>query len=121
MTWIDLASILPYYILLSIQLADQQINMNQTVFIVLGLLKFVRFFRIFQIYMIFEQLKSLRVLGATLKESYVDFLIMVVIITVVAFLFGAAAYYAERSVNSDAFDSIPISTYWAMVTITSLG
>jgi hypothetical protein len=66
-------------------------------------------------------LKSLRVLGAALKESYVDFLIMVVILTVVAFLFGAATYYAERSLNSDTFDSIPISTYWTIVTITSLG
>ena len=121
MIWIGLAAIIPYYIFLSIQLADQQINLNQTIFILLRILRFVRFFRIFQIYLIFEQLKSLRVLGATLKESYVDFLIMVVIITVVAFLFGAAAYYAERSVNSEAFDSIPVSTYWAMVTITSLG
>lgn len=119
--WIDLTSMIPYYILLSVQLADQQIDLNQTIFILLRVLRFFRFFRIFQIYLIFEQLKSLRVLGATIKEAYVDFLIMVMIITVVACLFGAAAYYTERSVNIQSFDSIPVSTYWAMVTITSLG
>lgn len=119
--WIDLIAIIPYYVFLSVQLTDKRIDLNASTFIILRLLRLFRFLRVFKIYLIFRRLKSLKVLTATLKESYVDFTIMIVILTLVAFLFGAATYFAEKDLNRDAFDSILIATYWAILTITSVG
>jgi hypothetical protein len=121
LNWGDLASIIPYYISLSIQLTDKRIDLNASTFVILRLLRLFRFLRVFKIYLIFRRLKSSRVLSATLKESYVDFTIMIVILTLVSFLFGAATYFAEKDSNGESFDSILKATYWAVLTITSVG
>jgi hypothetical protein len=121
LNWSDLAAIIPYYVFLSVQLTDKRIDLNASTFIILRLLRFFRFLRVYKIYLIFRRLKSLHVLSATIKESYVDFTIMVVISTLVAFLFGAATYFAEKDSNGESFDSILKGTYWAIQTITSVG
>ncbi|UJR24520.1 hypothetical protein I4U23_005895 [Adineta vaga] len=121
LNWTDLAAIIPYYVFLCIQLTDRKIDLNASTFIILRLLRLFRFLRVFKIYLIFRRLKSLQVLSATLKESYVDFTIMIVILTLVAFLFGAATYFAEKDTDRESFDSILIATYWAILTITSVG
>jgi hypothetical protein len=46
---------------------------------------------------------------------------MILILTLLAFLFGAAAYYAENDSNPQAFDSILKATYWGIITITAVG
>ncbi|CAF4364562.1 unnamed protein product, partial [Adineta steineri] len=70
---------------------------------------------------VFKNVKSLRVLTSTIKQSIPDFLIMIVILTLVSFLFGSAAYFAENDANGAAFDSIFKATYWGIITITSVG
>jgi hypothetical protein len=121
LNWSDLAAIIPYYVFLSVQLTDKRIDLNASTFIILRLLRFFRFLRVYKIYLIFRRLKSLHVLSATIKESYVDFTIMVVISTLVAFLFGAATYFAEKDSNGESFDPILKGTYWSIQTITSVG
>ncbi len=119
--WIDLGAIIPYYVTLAIQLASQDIGINTIATLSLRILRILRFSRLFKIYMVFRQLKSLRVLSATVKESLADFAVMVVILTLLAFLFGAATYLAEQEVNGEMFDSIPAATYFGVVTITGVG
>jgi hypothetical protein len=46
---------------------------------------------------------------------------MIVILTLVSFLFGAATYFAEKDMNGESYDSILKATYWAILTITSVG
>jgi hypothetical protein len=50
-----------------------------------------------------------------------DFSVMIVILTIIAFLFGAAVYFAEQDTNGNVFDSIPKATYWGIITITGVG
>ena len=119
--WMDLGAIVPYFLVLGLGLTSQEINFSGSSFVILRLLRAMRFLRIFKIYLIFKQLKSLRVLSSTLRESFVDFIIIITILTLIAFLFGAATYFAEQSANGDVFDSIPKATYWAILTITTVG
>ena len=121
LNWIDLAAIVPYFVLIGLSLTNNEENFNGGSFIGLRLLRSLRFLRIFKIHLIFKQFKSLRVLSSTLKESFVDFLIMMVILTLLAFLFGAATYFAEQDINDTVFDSIPRATYWGIITITTVG
>jgi hypothetical protein len=119
--WVDLGAIVPYYVFLGIQLATQDIGINTIATLSVRILRVLRFSRIFKIYTIFKQLKSLRVLSATIKESIGDFVVMIVILALLAFLFGAAAFLAEQATNGDVFDSIPSATYWGIITITGVG
>jgi voltage-gated potassium channel len=45
---------------------------------------------------------------------------MIVILTLVSFLFGAATYFAEKDMNGESYDSILKATYWAILTIKSV-
>jgi hypothetical protein len=119
--WVDLAAMVPYFIFLAIELSSENIGFNRSTFLGIRLLRVLRFARIFKVYLVFEKLKTLRVLSSTIKESLMDFTVMIVILTLIAFLFGAATYFAEHESNGVAFDSILKATYWGIITITGVG
>ncbi|CAF3255488.1 unnamed protein product, partial [Rotaria sp. Silwood2] len=119
--WIDLSTIIPYFIFLGIDLHHKELELNGSLITVLRVLRILRFLRLMKIYLIFNQLKSLRVLSSTLKESFTDFIILIIILTLLAFMFGTATYFAEETSNGQVFDSIPKATYWGIITITTTG
>ena len=121
LNWIDLSAIVPYFVFLIMRLTHYNNDLNTNAIIGLRFLRVARFVRIFKIYLVFKKLKTLRVLTSTIRESLLDFFIMIIILTLISFLFGAAMYFAEQDVNGDVFDSIPKSTYWGIVTITGVG
>jgi hypothetical protein len=119
--WIDLGAIVPYFVFLFLELFKKRTDLNESTITGLRIFRLLRFVRVFRMYLIFKQLKSLRVLTATLKESFMDFVIMIVILTLMGFLFGAATYFAEKHTNGEMFNSIPTATYWGILTITTVG
>ncbi|CAF3301135.1 unnamed protein product, partial [Rotaria sp. Silwood2] len=121
MNWIDIAAVVPYYVALGVYLADRLTSINSTTSIGLRLLRILRFTRVLKFYRVFKNIKSLRALGATIRESLPDFFIMINILTLLSFVFGAAAYFAENDANGQAFDSILKATYWGIITITGVG
>ncbi|CAF1104491.1 unnamed protein product [Didymodactylos carnosus] len=121
LNWIDLIAIIPYYITVAITLTDTQNDIDTSSYAGLRLLRMLRFTRVFKVYRIFRHFKTLRVLAAATRESLPDFLIMIAILTLLSFLFGAATYLAENAENGVVFDSIPRATYWGIITITSTG
>ncbi|CAF1146165.1 unnamed protein product [Didymodactylos carnosus] len=129
-------AIAPYYISLVITLIRKQDEMHTNTYI--ELFKILRFARVFKLYRVCRGFKTLRVLASTFKESLPDFAIMLTFLTLLAFLFGAALYFAENprtsmmfdststtmsptENSSEMFDSIPTAMYWGIITITSVG
>jgi len=121
MNWIDVITVVPFYITIGISLAGHQNNISSDAYVGLRLLRILRLARAVKFLRVFKGIKSLRVLAETIRQSLLDFLIMITILTLLGFLFGAAAYYAENGRNGVQFDSIPKSTYWGIITITSVG
>jgi hypothetical protein len=121
MNWIDVLAIVPYFITLGIRLGGRENQLDARDFVGLRLLRVLRFIRVVKLYRVFKNVKSLRVLAATLRQSVPDFIIMIIILTLSSFLFGAATYYAEYDTNYEEFDSIWTATYWGVITITSVG
>ncbi|CAF0875504.1 unnamed protein product [Adineta steineri] len=119
--WVDLCAIIPYFVLTGIELSSKNITTNADVIVGLRFFRILFFLRIFKIYLIFQRLKTLRNLSSTIKESLLDFAVMIVILTLISFLFGAAVYFAEVQSNGDVFDSIPKAVYWGVITITGVG
>jgi hypothetical protein len=121
MNWIDLLAIVPFYITIVIRLIGRQNEITTSTYLGIRLLRIIRCIRVLKFYRVFRNVKSLRVLITTMKQSLPDFFIMFTILTLSAFLFGSAAYFAENDTNGQAFDSIPKATYWGIMTITSVG
>jgi voltage-gated potassium channel len=83
---------------------------------VIRLLRVMRVFRIFRLITLFAELNEiLAVLRGTSKSIFV-FLVMVMLVVIV---FGCVIYVIEGPAHG--FVSIPVSVYWAVVTITTVG
>lgn len=119
--WIDLIVIVSYYVLLILESIGHPRTNNLAVLYGLRLFRILRFMRIIRLYLVLEEMKSLRVLTTTIRESAFDFLIMFTIVVLLAFIFGSAVYYAEQQSEFQLFDSVPLSLYWGIITITGVG
>ncbi|CAF4883466.1 unnamed protein product, partial [Rotaria sp. Silwood1] len=121
MNWIDIIAVVPFYITNTINLVNQLGYENINIYNSFALLRVLRCARIFKFYRVFKNIKTIRVLAVTVKESMLDFLILAITLTLMAFLFGAAVHLIESTNGNSNFDSIPKATYWGIVTITSVG
>ncbi|CAF3939402.1 unnamed protein product [Rotaria magnacalcarata] len=121
MNWTDLIAIIPFYITFSIYLTETQGEIDLNTHASLRFLRVIRLLQVFKFGRIFKNVKSLRVFTKTVKQSLLDFLGVIIIITAVGFLFGTAVFYAENDSNEQAFDSIFTATYWGIITVISLG
>ena len=121
LNWVDIAAIVPFYVGLALFFVNRGSNSHSEAQAALQLLRILRFARVFKLYRMFRNVKSIRVLAITFKESLVDFIILVVILTLLALLFGAFVFYLENDISMSPFNSIPTAIYWGIVTITTVG
>jgi hypothetical protein len=121
MNWIDLIAVIPFYVTLAMRLSGGESDVNSESYTGIRVLRILRLVRVFKFFRVFKGVKSLRVLATTVRQSLLDFFIMIIMLTLLGFLFGSAAYYAENSTNGQAFDSTIKATYWGIITITSVG
>nr|XP_015823222.2 potassium voltage-gated channel subfamily C member 4 isoform X1 [Nothobranchius furzeri] len=122
---IDFVAILPFYLEMCLKTLTSKVAHD-----VLGFLRVVRFVRILRIFKLTRHFVGLRVLGHTLRASVNEFLLLIIFLALGVLIFATMIYYAER-VGADPrdptqtshtyFKNIPISFWWAVVTMTTLG
>lgn len=119
---IDFVAILPFYLEMGLSSLPSKAASD-----VLGFLRVVRFVRILRIFKLTRHFVGLRVLGHTLRASANEFLLLVIFLALGVLIFATMIYYAERigaqpdDPNPTHFKNIPISFWWAVVTMTTLG
>lgn len=105
---VDLLAILPTYLALLLPQTAP-----------LLIIRLLRILRIFRVLRLLTLLREANILAAALRRSarkvFVFFAMMMVITTI----FGCLVYVAEGGRNG--FENIPVSIYWAIVTITTVG
>jgi voltage-gated potassium channel len=106
---IDIVSILPVYL-------DLIFPGVHSLLVIRGL----RLLRIFRIFKLDTFLNQGNVIISALKESWPKMTVFLFFIIVSVCIFGSVLYLIEHTVNPQ-FESIPISIYWAIVTITTVG
>ncbi len=107
---IDLLAILPTY--LSVFLLGAQS------LLVIRILRLMRVFRIFKLgHFLAEGDQLLRALKASRARITVFMLFVILMVTII----GAVMYIVEGGQEGSGFSSIPHSTYWAIVTLTTVG
>ena len=105
---VDLLSILPTYIAFLLPEAAP--------LLIIRLIRVMRIFRVLRLLELFSELNDIiEVLRKTSRAIFVFLLMVMVIVTV----FGCVLYVVEGPEHG--FTSIPLSIYWAVVTITTVG
>lgn len=105
---IDLLSILPTYFALLVPEASSLLDIR--------ILRLLRIFRIFKLTLYINEYMRL---GQALRASGRKILIFLSVVVMAVLIFGTIMYVIEGPTNG--FTSIPISMYWAAVTMTTVG
>ena len=105
---VDLLSVLPSYIGLIVPHARLML-----------VLRSIRLIRVFQVFQLTPALKEAAVLKGALKSSGARITVFLSAVLILAVLMGSLMYIVEGPENG--FTSIPISMYWAVVTMTTVG
>ncbi|XP_051890287.1 potassium voltage-gated channel subfamily A member 5-like [Pristis pectinata] len=119
MNIIDIVAIIPYFITLGTELAEQSSNGQQAMS--LAILRVIRLVRVFRIFKLSRHSKGLQILGQTLKASMRELGLLIFFLFIGVILFSSAVYFAEADDPRSHFSSIPDAFWWAVVTMTTVG
>ena len=106
----DLFSVLPTFVSLAVPGAQ-----------VLLVVRILRVLRIFRILKLASYLSEAETLGRALRSSRRKILVFITVVLTVVTVVGALMYAVESRVPGSGFTSIPLSVYWAVVTLTTVG
>lgn len=105
---VDLMAILPSYLALLIPSAAP-----------LLIIRLLRVLRIFRVLRLLTYLSEANILAGALRRSTRKIFIFFTMMMIITTIFGCLIYVLEGPGNG--FDNIPVSIYWAVVTITTVG
>ena len=105
---IDLLSIIPTY--LSLLLPGSRF---------LVIIRVLRVLRVFRVLKLVRYLGEARTLGRALSASRYRIAVFLVTVLTLVVILGSLMYLIEDGANG--FSSIPVSVYWAVVTLTTVG
>ncbi|MBT4520089.1 MAG: ion transporter [Halieaceae bacterium] len=105
---VDLFAILPTYIALLIPGAAP-----------LLIVRLLRILRIFRILRLIQYIREANTLAGALRRSARKIVVFFSMMMIITTIFGCLVYVLEGPDNG--FDNIPMSIYWAIVTITTVG
>jgi voltage-gated potassium channel len=105
---IDLLAILPTYI--SLFLAGSQFLM---------IIRILRLMRVFRVLKLGRYVRAAKSLSAALSSSRAKIIVFLEMVIAIVVIIGSVMYLVEGPENG--FTSIPVSIYWAIVTITTVG
>jgi len=129
---IDLISILPFYFELVMTLVNPSSDGADLGF--LQILRLIRLTRIVRIFKMSKNFEGLIVLGNTIMKSLSALVMLFFFMSIFSVLFATLIYMAEKGdwdparnqwVREDGsatpFESIPASTWWTIITMTTVG
>ncbi|XP_030046051.1 delayed-rectifier potassium channel regulatory subunit KCNS2 [Microcaecilia unicolor] len=117
LNFIDLISILPFYITLIVNLVVESSPALTNLGRVAQVLKLMRIFRILKLA---RHSTGLRSLGSTLKYSYKEVGLLLLYLSVGVSIFSVVAYTIEKEEN-DGLATMPACWWWATVSMTTVG
>ncbi|MDF9796998.1 voltage-gated potassium channel [Catalinimonas alkaloidigena] len=105
---VDLISVIPTYLSLVV-VGTQYVLM----------IRILRLLRVFRVLKLYHFLGEAEVLGRALRQSAAKITVFIGTVITLIFIVGSLMYLIEGPENG--FTSIPVSIYWAIVTLTTVG
>ncbi|XP_061662423.1 potassium voltage-gated channel subfamily A member 1 [Syngnathoides biaculeatus] len=121
MNSIDVVSVIPYFITLGTEPADDPDGGGGEQATSLAILRVIRLVRVFRIFKLSRHSKGLQILGQTLKASMRELGLLIFFLFIGVILFSSAVYFAEADEKESYFTSIPDAFWWAVVSMTTVG
>lgn len=106
---VDLVSLLPTYLMLVIPSAGS-----------LATIRTVRLLRVFRILKLAHHVREGQGWLMALKQTWPKITVFISVIVCTIIILGSVMYLVEGGADS-GFDNIPVSVYWAIVTMTTVG
>lgn len=107
---VDLLAVLPSYLSFFVQGTHA-----------LATIRTLRLLRVFRVFKLGNHVAEAKMLTIALRRTRTKITVFVTVITCAIVIMGTVMYLIERDVPNSGFTSIPISVYWAIVTITTVG
>jgi voltage-gated potassium channel len=107
MALIDLFSILPFYI------GFMKLDMR--------FIRIVRTFRLIRVLKIARYLKALNLIQAVLRERREQIVLTVMFIIFLLVMVSTVMFYVEHDAQPEVFSSIPVTMWWGIETLTTVG
>ncbi|MCZ7556284.1 MAG: ion transporter [Bacteroidia bacterium] len=87
----------------------------------LRILRILRIFRFLRVLKLGRYSHSLRVIGRVLAAKRADLAVTIVVVLLLLTLASSAIYVLESDAQPEAFTSIPMSMWWGIATLTTVG
>ncbi|XP_023324508.1 uncharacterized protein LOC111698406 [Eurytemora carolleeae] len=122
MNIVDLLGILPYFMSLFLNLVTTTSNtQNKYQDEMRRIAQIFRIMRILRIFKLARHITGLQTLGMTLKNSYKELGLLMLVVIMGMLIFSGLAYVSEKDEQDTEFISMPQALYWAIITMTSVG
>ncbi|XP_019617347.1 PREDICTED: potassium voltage-gated channel subfamily A member 7-like [Branchiostoma belcheri] len=119
MNILDFVVIVPYFVSLFLIMANVDVTGSNIIpGTIVRLLRLVRVFRIFKLS---RHMRSLQMLGATLRASAPQLIMLVFFMAILVILYASIIYFMEMDHPDHFFPSIPEAFWWAIITLTTVG
>ena len=104
--FVDFLAIAPFYLAMGVDLRS---------------LRAVRLLRIFGLLKLMRFSKAIKRIGFAFSLARGELILYLSFSCVIIFLAGVGIYQFEHAVQPDIFSSVPVSLWWAVVTLTTVG
>ena len=115
----DLLGILPIIIMIGMDFYQLHYEVDDKFMHAMYVLNITRVLRVLRMFRMIQHYKPLKVVFWAWKASYRELLLLLIIISVFACVFGSLIYYVE--LYEDNIVTIPHGMWWAIVTMTTVG
>eukprot|EP00051_Salpingoeca_urceolata_P027651 m.482567 g.482567 ORF g.482567 m.482567 type:complete len:493 (+) comp22586_c0_seq1:415-1893(+) len=112
MNIVDLIAIIPYYI--SLGLGGSSASS-------VAIVRILRLMRVTRLFKFSRHAQGLQDMITCISESRKELVLFFGITAVCTILFASAIFYAEKDEKETGFVSIPVSMWWAIITMTTVG
>ena len=115
--WVDLSSILPYFLFLGVFFITNECTTNSTS----AFLSVLRVLRVIRVFKLSKHSVGLKILVKTLQMSLSELTMFALFLGIGVIIFASAIFFAESSEEKSFFTSIPDAFWWAVVSMTTVG
>ena len=115
---IDVIAIMPFYVSLILT----ELNKSSDTFSeAKRIVQIFRVMRMLRILKLARHSTGLQTLGSTLKNSWRELGLLLLLLSMGVLIFSSLVYFAEHENEESPFFSIPAAFWWAIVTMTTVG